>query len=95
MILPLGEDARTASMNTFDTDEKLKPERFLPCGVEGEIGGWLSTGLDMGKDDGDTKIGVLGAVGIRRGIGGSTSTVSSSGMTSSCLEDRLVGLPGM
>jgi hypothetical protein len=65
-------------MNTFDTDEKLK--RFLPRGVEGEMGGWLSR---------DTNMGVLGAVGIRRGIGGSTSTVSSSGITSSCLEDAL------
>jgi hypothetical protein len=85
--LPLGEDARTASMNTFDTDEKLK--RVLPRGVEGEIGGRLSTGED-------TSIGELGAVGIaRRGIGGSTSTVSSSGITSSYLEDGLVPLPGM
>jgi hypothetical protein len=85
--LDLGEDARTASMNTFDTDEKLN--RDLPRTVEG--GEWLSTGME---DGGDTNAGELGAVGIRRGIGSSTSTVSSSGMTSSCL-DGLVGLPGM
>ena len=81
-------------MNTFDTDEKLN--RFLPRGVEGGIGGWLSTGMDVGEDGGDANTGEVGAVGIRRRFGGSTSTVSSSGITSSCLErDGLVALPGM
>ena len=91
-------------MITFDTDEKLN--RFLPRGVEGEIGEWLSIGMGRGEDGGDVNTGELGAVGIRRRIGrlilalilgsGSTSTVSSSGITSSCLEcDGLVALPGM
>jgi hypothetical protein len=78
-------------MNTFDTDEKLN--RFLPRGVEGEIGEWLSTGI--GEDE-------LWAVGIRPKVGrlillgsDSTSTVSSSGITSSCLDEGLVALPGM
>jgi hypothetical protein len=50
--------------------------------------------MDVGEG-GDTNTGELGAVGIRREIGSSTSTVSSSGMTSSCLDDRLVALPGI
>lgn len=91
-------------MNTFDTDEKLN--RFLPRGVEGEIGEWLSTGMDIGEDGGDASTGELGAVGVRRRIGrlipalilgsDSTSAVSSSGITSSCLEyDGLLALPGI
>jgi alkylation response protein AidB-like acyl-CoA dehydrogenase len=91
-------------MNTFDTDEKLK--RFLPRGVEGEIGEWLSTATDIGEDGGDAKTDEFEAVGSRRRTGrlflalllnsDSTSMVSSSGMTSSCLEwEGLVALPGM
>lgn len=81
-------------MKTFDTDEKLN--RFLPCGVEGEIGEWLSTWMDVGEDGGDViNAGELGAVGIRRRAGSSTSKVSSSGIASSCLDDGLVALPGM
>ena len=84
-------------MNTFDTDEKLK--RFLPRGVEGETGKWLSTEMDLGEEGGEVNAGELGLVGIRRKFGSSTSTVSSSGIISSCLErderDGLIALPGM
>jgi hypothetical protein len=75
-------------MNTFDTEEKLN--RFLPRGVVGE---WLSTGMDVGEDGGDVNVNELGLVGR---IGGSASTVSSSGIISSCLErDGLIALPEM
>ena len=61
------------------------------------MGEWrLSIGMDIGEDGGDANAGTLGAVGIRRRTGGSTSTVSSSGIISSCLErDGLVALPGI
>lgn len=68
----------------MDTDEKLN--RFLPRGVEDEIGEWLSTEMDVGDDGGDVNAGELGLVVIRRRIGCSTSTVSSSGIISSYLE---------
>lgn len=51
--------------------------------------------MAVGEDGGDVNIGEFGLVDIRRRFGGSTSTVSSSGMTSSCLDDGLVALPGM
>lgn len=51
--------------------------------------------MDVGEDGGDVKDGEHGAVGIRRGSGGSTSIVSSSGVISSCLDrDELLGWPG-
>ena len=51
--------------------------------------------MDVGEDGGDVNDGKLGAVGIRRRSGGSTSTVSSSGIISSCLDrDELLGRPG-
>ena len=70
-------------MNTFETDEKLN--RFLPRGVECEVCEWLSTGTDVGEDSGDGNAGELGLVDIRRRIGDSTSTVSSSGIRFSFL----------
>ena len=82
-------------MNTFDTDEK--PNRFLPRGAEDVLGEWLSAEMDVREDIG-VNAGELGSVGIRRRAGGSTSTVSSSGIISSCLEcderDGLIVLPG-
>ena len=51
--------------------------------------------MDVGEDGVDVKDGEHGAVGIRRGSGGSTSIVSSSGVISSCLDrDELLGWPG-